>query len=152
MWSEFGHFLVLPASTEKTTSGNDLSLFQSPLEPAFGSLHGQNLSLQFLKAQLKTFHLSGPSLRGRHTEGLQSGQTHEAACSRFHPSHLLIPELLSDLFLRSVLVFMKPSELLLVAGPHPQDLTGEERTEGFPQRSPLHRNCMSCCAFWTKEK
>lgn len=59
----------LPASTEKTTGANDLSLLQPPLEPAFGPLHGQNLGLQVLQAQLKTLQLSGPSLSGRPERG-----------------------------------------------------------------------------------
>lgn len=96
---ELGHFLVPSLSTEKTMSDNDLSIFQSPLEPAFGSLHGQDLSLQFLNTQLKTLQFFGPSLSARYTEGLQSEETHGTACNHFHPSHLFIPELLSDFFL-----------------------------------------------------
>lgn len=40
----------------------DLGLLESPLKPAFGSLHGQNLSLQLLHPLLETLQLFGSSL------------------------------------------------------------------------------------------
>ena len=46
----------------------DLGLLESPLEPSFGSLHGQNLSLQLLHPLLKTLQVFGPSLKHKHTQ------------------------------------------------------------------------------------
>ncbi len=42
----------------------------------------------------------------------------------FPPFYLFISKLLSDLLLRTILVFMESSELLLIPSPHPENLRG----------------------------
>lgn len=113
----FGSPSLSPVSTERTMNNNDLGLFQSPLEPAFGSLHWQNLSLQFLNPQLETLQLFGPSLNNRHRRN-QSEQTDGSrpcllSIIPFHPSAAVWSPPPIDSCLRGVLWAPSRSVLLL---------------------------------------